>query len=480
MEDIEWKPSRHSDLSLHEQICAYMKGKILNAEWTVGTRLPSQRQMASSFGVNRSTVVAALDELASLGLVAGNTGGGTRVTNSSWGILASAPTDWGSYVRKGVHHPNLSAIQKINHAEFIPGMVRLGTGELAPELLPQADMQELFRRVPEQPLPLGYEEAKGNLFLRQQLARRLDKDGIRTSPDSILIVSGALQALQLIALGLMKRGSTILSENPSYLHSLHVFQSAGMRLQGIPMDRQGLKAALLERYQKQYKGSLLYTIPTFHNPTGIVMPEERRKELLKGCQKAQLPIIEDDVYRDLWLEAPPPPPLKSMDENGDVLYLGSLSKTASPGLRIGWLAGPQAVIERLADIKMQTDYGSSSLSQWAAGEWLASGLYDQHLRKVRHQLRERRDTMLAALEVHMADMADWNVPDGGFYIWLKLRQEVPVKLLFEKALREGILLNPGHLYGQDAQACLRLSYSYATLSDIGKGISRLAALVRTM
>lgn len=481
MNVTDWSPNRHSGVPLHEQISGYIKEKILNGEWTVGTRLPSQRAFAQSLGVNRSTVVTALEELASLGLLTGNTGAGTRVANNSWGMLASAaPTDWNAYVEKGIHRPNLPAIQEINKAEFYPGIIRLGTGELAPELLPEAWMPKLFERMAVRPMGLGYEEPKGSLFLRQKLAERLGRAGVKTSADSILIVSGALQALQLIAMGLMKPGSAILSESLSYLHSLHVFQSAGMKLAGVPMDRDGLKAKVLESYQRQYNASLLYTIPTFHNPTGAVMPQERRSELLQVCRKLQLPVIEDDVYRDLWLDNPPPPPLKSMDHNGDVLYLGSLSKCVSPGLRIGWLAGPEPVIERLADIKMQTDYGCSSLSQWAAGEWFASGMYEEHLEKVRSGLRLRRRLALEALQESFPLLADWEEPRGGFYIWLRLRRAVPMKPLFEKALSAGLLLNPGHLYGTDDSRHLRLSYSYASPDEIREGLKELARLVRGM
>lgn len=454
---------------------------MINGEWPAGTRLPSQRTLAAAFQVNRSTIVTALGELMAMGLIAGHAGGGTRVVHPTWGLLAAnAPTDWNSYVEKGIHRPNLPAVQTINQAEFSPGIIRLGTGELAPDLLPHAQLQRLFQRLAHRPVSLGYEEPKGNLFLRRQLALRLRKEGIHTSEASILIVSGALQALQLIALGLLRQGSVVLTENPSYLNSLHVFQSAGMRLQGIAADEQGLQTELLEDCHRQWKGALLYTIPSFHNPTGAVLPMKRRQQLLQVCQQERLPVIEDDVYRDLWLDEAPPPPLKSLDRRGDVLYLGSLSKTASPGLRIGWLAGPQSVIERLADIKMQTDYGSSSLSQWAAAEWFDSGLYEEHLAYVRAQLRTRRNRALAALQHYFSGLADWQEPKGGFYIWLRLHRPVAMNALFQQALERGILLHPGRLYSPGDSAHLRLSYAYASPEDMERGIRELARLIRLM
>ncbi|MDF2925866.1 MAG: aminotransferase class and family protein [Paenibacillaceae bacterium] len=481
MDHSGWTPNRSSPVPIHVQIGEFIKSRILNGEWTVGTRLPSQRTLAKSFGVNRSTVVAALDELASLGLVAGNTGGGTKVVSTSWSLLAqTAPTDWASYVSKGIHHPNFPAVQEINAAEFIGGVVRLGTGELAPELLPQRHIAALFSRSAQRPVPLGYEEPKGSLHLRKQIAHRLLHQGIMVSADSILITSGGLQALQLIAVGLLKEGSTVLAEKLSYLHSLHVFQSAGMRLEGMPMDQHGLQVPFLAAYKRQYKPAILYTIPTFHNPTGIVMSGQRRDELLNLCEEHRLPLIEDDAYRDLWLDEPPPASLKARDKNGNVLYVGSMSKTTSPGLRIGWIVGSQAVIERLADIKMQTDYGASSLSQWAAGEWLSSGMYDTHLEELRAALRVRRECAITALERHFTGLADWTAPAGGFYIWLKLRQTISMRQLFQKALELGMLINPGYLYGEQENSCLRLSYSYAEPHQLSEAIGRLAELIRHM
>ncbi|MNJ54583.1 HTH-type transcriptional regulator NorG [compost metagenome] len=210
------------------------------------------------------------------------------------------------------------------------------------------------------------------------------------------------------------------------------------------------------------------------------MSEERRNQLMKVTEANGLPVIEDDVYRDLWLDTPPVRPLKAEDTTGNVLYLGSLSKTISPGLRIGWIAGPQPVLERLADIKMQSDYGSSALSQQVAAEWLSSGMYEQHVQYVRQQLRMRRAAMLSSLDRHFTGIASWNVPAGGFYIWLKLHSPLPARALFDRALRQNILINPGHLYDRDANQYIRLSYSFASLEHMEDSLARLAAIIKSI
>ena len=477
----DWKPNKSSPIPLHKQITNYMKEKIANGEWTIGYKLPPQRTLAKVLGVNRSTVVTAYDELIAEGLIEGRRGSGTSVVNNTWNLLATTPPpDWNSYVNVGTHKPNLPTIQEINQAEFTPNIIRLGTGELSPDLIPRLSMKKIFQQLSKRDISYGYEEPKGLLLLREQISNYLRTIGILASPSSILIVSGALQALQLISVGLLHRGSTVLTEKPSYLHSLNVFQSAGMRLAGIPMDQDGIQAKLIQAYKKQHNAALLYTIPTFHNPTGALMSEERRKQLLETCQQLQLPLIEDDVYRELWFDEKPPKPMKAYDKNGLVLYLGSLSKSLSPGLRIGWMVGPEPVVDHLADIKMQTDYGSSSLSQWAAAEWLSSGLYNEHLNKVRTQLKIRRDFTLETLNNYFSDIAVWEKPTGGFYIWLKLLPSLSMRKLFEMALAEGILLNPGNVYDHHAEQYLRISYSYASLPKIEEGLKRLSKMVKTI
>lgn len=476
---IDWQPDRASPEPLHRQIERYLKQKITNGEWGPGMRIPAQRQLADLFDVNRSTIVTAVDELIAQGMLEGHAGGGTRVVSTVWDALTAKPMlNWHDYIESGTQQPNSQIVQVINQAEFQPGIIRLGTGELSPELLPVKRMQEVLAELSSRPLVLGYEEGKGSLSLREALSDRMERIGIIAEPASILIVSGALQALQLISIGLLEPGSSVIVEAPSYLNSLHLFQTAGVQLNGIRMDDEGIVVKELAERRRNSRDSIMYTIPSFHNPTGIVMSESRRSALIALSEQERLPIIEDDVYRDLWLDEPPPLPLKAKDAAGNVLYVGSFSKSVSPGLRIGWVIGPKTVIDRLADIKMQTDYGSSSFSQAIAAEWLTSSLYDEHMRELRAALQERRACMLDLLDVHMTGLAEWRKPSGGFYIWLRLRPDLSAARLFQDALRHGILLNPGSIYDPTMGSYLRLSYAYASLPEFSEGIRQLARLIQ--
>ncbi|MGX2960160.1 aminotransferase-like domain-containing protein [Peribacillus sp. JNUCC 23] len=477
----EWTLNKSSSIPLHQQIYEYIQSKIMNGEWLVGTRVPTQRELANKFQVNRSTIVYALGELIADGLIESKVGKGTIVVNNTWSILATTPPpDWNSYVKSGSYQPNIQIIQEINKAEMNPKIIRLGTGELSPDLLPTEKMQQMFQSCTSKMFSLGYSEPKGSIHLRAIISEYLKAKGIEASPSSILIVSGGLQALQLISLGLLHRGSTIFLETPSYLNSVNVFQSAGMNLFGIPMDHEGLLTESIRRFKRQHNGALLYTIPSFHNPTGVLMSENRRIDVLNVCKNEKLPIIEDDVYGDLWFEHSPPNPLKARDNQGLVLYMGSMSKTVGPGLRIGWIVGPEPVIDRLSDIKMQTDYGSSSLSQFAVAEWLSSGLYDEHIKKIRVELKCRRDFTIDILNTYFKELASWNIPEGGFYIWLSIHKQISIRKLFEKALKEGILLNPGNVYDRNDQQHLRLSYCYASPGQLKKGLIRLSELIQEL
>ncbi len=318
------------------------------------------------------------------------------------------------------------------------------------------------------------------LSLREVLCEYLSSIGVKANPSEVLVVSGALQAIQLIALGVLQRGSTVLIEKPSYLYSLNILKSLDMRRRGIECDKEGLIPEVLYKARPRNHHSVLYTIPNYQNPTGCLMSESRRVETLKICEELNIPILEDDVYRELWLDSPPPPPLKSLETKGQVLYIGSVSKHLSPGLRIGWIVGPKAVIERLSDIKMQVDYGASTLSQIVTEMWFNSPRREEALKAIRDNLRKRRDTALSALNTYMSDLGVWENPRGGFYIWIDLNTQISEEQLFEKAVEAGVLVYPGHVYGTDGGTALRISYSSETDERIIEGIRKLSEVIRAL
>lgn len=478
--EINWVPDKKSNKPAYIQISDYISDRIRRGEWVYGSFLPSQRELAILFNVNRSTVVAALDELKAIGLLETHGKGGTKVAHYQMPLYENLQPDWETYINDGIHISNLNTIQIINKYEFSSNFIRLSSGEASPELFPREKMSFVLNDVSKNLKSLGYEEPKGMPYLREQICNYLKENGINTSPSCILVVSGALQAIQLISLGLLQLGSTVFLEKPSYLYSLNIFQSIGMRRCGIALDSQGIITKDILNQKPKHRQSILYTIPNYHNPTGIVMSEERRRDLLKICGEGKIPIIEDDVYRELWVDKKPPKAIKSLDENGLVLYLGSVSKTLSSGLRIGWLVGPEPVIDRLSDIKMQTDYGSSSLSQLVVGKWMETGLYQEHNNILRNHLSLRLEATLEALQENFKDIAMWDIPSGGYYIWLNFKYPIKMNYLFDEAFKNGILTYPGYLYDSAMNQSLRISYSYAPIKDIRFGIKKLAEISKRL
>ncbi|WP_245629879.1 PLP-dependent aminotransferase family protein [Domibacillus robiginosus] len=439
-----------------DAVADWIKEQIVRGKWAIGTKIPSQRVLAEELSVNRSTVVAALEQLKTAGIIEGVMGKGTIVSSNTWSLLAALPAE-----------------DKVQSLPADTGIIDLSKGELAEDVFPENYLNDVLSRLSGKIHSLGYEDRGGYEPLREAIAGYMTRQGTPVAPSSILIVSGAMQGFGLIASGLLERGSSVLLEEPSYLYSIRTFQSLGMSLKGIEMDSEGVKLDALQRTWTSGQKGALYTIPCFHNPTGILMSETRRKEVLSFCSTNRLPVIEDDIYRDLWLDEPPPPSLKSMDETGNVLYIGSLSKTLSPGLRIGWIAGSDSVIERLADLKMQADYGTSSLSQRVAAEWLGEGLYEYHLEYVRKELKKRRHAASESLHRHLSEIADWAMPTGGFFVWLRLNQPISLRELYTEALNEGILFHPGSIYTEGTSRAIRLSYGYARPEQFEEGIKQM-------
>ncbi|MFD1671100.1 PLP-dependent aminotransferase family protein [Agrilactobacillus yilanensis] len=472
---ITWHPDKDANEPLYQQIINFFQHEITTGNWPVGTKIPPQRKLAALFDVNRSTIVTALDELAAIGSITSTPGANMTVSGNHWSSLLAERINWNQYVKAGQFKPNSHAIQKINQFET-EAVIRLSTGEPAPEQFPQALFQKAFAKLGPKLTSLNYSEPAGILALRQQIARHLTRVGIHADPENILITSGSLQALQLVSVSLFPKNATIYTEAPTYVKSLQVFQSAQTHLSGIPMDPQGM-AYWQMTPPSQDSRAIMYTIPTFNNPTGIVMSQERRQQVLAFAQKHQIPILEDAAYQDVWFDQKPPQPLKALDKTGNVIYFGSISKSLAPGLRIGWTVAAKPVIDRLTDVRMQTDYGASSLSQLVLAEILADPEYEIYQANFRRTLAEKAQTAQAILHRYWDDIATWQVPTGGFYLWVRLDKRINIQKLFNLAAEHNVLFNPGNIYDFQPNQYIRLSFAYESSQRFEKGIQILTELI---
>ncbi|MDK9857495.1 aminotransferase-like domain-containing protein [Staphylococcus equorum] len=453
--------------------------KINDETFERGMKLPSQRKMANYYDVNRSTIIQALDILQSYGVIEGKERSGLYLSDNKWSTYINNNTNWQKYISNSSSKNNQYFIQMINKLEFESNLTRLSTGELSPDLIPNEKFKEILSTSEKDLLNTNYEHPQGSLKLRQAISNHVKKLGIICNEENICITSGALQGLKLIADGLLVPQSKIIIETPSYINSIRTWHNIRADIKHIPIFEIKRNINNIFNATSAYNNSIFYCIPTLHNPTTNSYTIDEKQKLITQCKEAGIPIVEDDVYGDLCFDDERPLPLKSFADNDNILYLNSLSKTVSPGLRIGWIIGKPSVVQHLADLKMQNDYGASSLSQFVATEWLnAPSYHESHLIKLKQELLNKRDVFLHSLDKHLSLLGTWKKPKGSFYIWFKLNKPVDMKILFDEAIKHKILINPGEIYDTKSKNYIRFSYSYIYNNDIDEALKTLSELIQ--
>jgi 2-aminoadipate transaminase len=321
---------------------------------------------------------------------------------------------------------------------------------------------------------------QGYLPLRQFLTAKLKSDaGINCSADDILIVSGSLQALDLVNATLLARGDTVIIERDTYQGSLNRLTRLGVNVVGIPLDRDGMRMdalaeALADLKRRGITPKYIYTIPTVQNPTGTIMPAARRTELLKLAEQYGVPIFEDDCYADLIWDGKRPPALHAMSRSGNVIHIGSFSKSIAPALRVGYIVAPWNVLSRMLALK--TDAGSGALEQMVLAEYCTPH-FNSHVPKLTRGLRAKLDTLMEALSEQFGTSAEFEGPKGGIFLWVKLPDHVDTLKLYQAALAAGVAINPGPEWSTDkayAGSRLRLCFASPTHEQIREGVAVLA------
>jgi GntR family transcriptional regulator, regulator for abcA and norABC len=466
-----WKPDPNSKTPLFRQIAMYFEQEITEGERRPGSQLPTERKLAQDLGVNRSTITAAYAELRATGLIESRQGSGYRVSETMWGVKTKQIPNWKRYAERGVFLPSAPLQYRIRQVLGQPGMINLASGEPNPELYPSELLADTMSKIPVES-SLSYPDPEGLLALRVQLSHYLLENlHISVNEDEILVTAGAQQALHLITQCLLSPGDAVGIEGPSYFYSLPLFQSVGLRILQIPMDKDGLIPTEITELYNRHRIKMVFTNPTLQNPTGVTLSMDRRREVIEICQKLGIPIVEDDPYHDLFFDGRKILPIKAFDNEHTVLYIGSLSKTVAPGLRIGWMIGPKNIIERLSDAKQQMDFGTSTIIQYLASEYLKSEKRDHHLEKVRAELKHRRDMMLSHLK-GLSHLVDYIEPNGSFNIWCRLKKPVSDSDLLEACIQKGVVIRPGGVFGSEP-GCFRLTYANCTSTMFDQGLNRL-------
>lgn len=419
-------------------------------------------------------------ELRSIGIIESRTGSGTRVSTSKWGAMPKHTPNWSRYAEGGSFLPNLPFMRKIREAlTQHPSLIDFASGELAADLAP---IEEITKLMSEHQYTsyLGYDNPQGYIPLRQALVSYLDQHrGIQTTESSILITSGSQQSLYLITQCLLSPGDAVAIEDPSYCYSLPMFQSAGLRLFRLPVDRHGVRPEDIRSLYKKHRIKMVFMNPNYQNPTGTLLDAERRQQLLDLASELGLPIVEDDPFSLTAYEEAPPSPLKSIDSIGSILYIGSFSKIAASGLRIGWMVAPHSIVERLADARQQMDFGLSVIPQQVAAQFLKSAHFEPHLDRLRMQLQFKRDLLIESLQKEIPDLVKFTIPQGGLHLWCKLVPEVHDGKLLEEAIRRGVVFVPGSVYGSDS-GFVRFTFARPKAEEIAPGITKFAEALRAL
>jgi 2-aminoadipate transaminase len=326
--------------------------------------------------------------------------------------------------------------------------------------------------------PLGYRP------LREFLAAKLKRDaGISCAADEILITSGSLQGIELINGLLLARGDTVLVEQVTYFGALNRLNRLGIKSVPIPLDEEGLRmdalaAALEDHKRRGVQPKYIYTIPTVQNPTGTIMGEARRLELLKLSEQYNVPIFEDDCYADLIWDGRRPPAIYALAKRGGVIHIGSFSKSIAPALRVGFIVAPWELLSRMLPLK--TDAGSGALEQMVLGEYCAPH-FATHVPELTRALRAKLVTMMEAFAEQFGTAAEFEDPKGGIYLWVKLPDEVDTLKLAQAAAAAGIAINPGHEWSPDkayGRPRMRLCFGNPSQQTIRDGVAALADVCR--
>ncbi len=473
--------NRHSPKPIYLQIRDRFSTLIKAGMLQPGERLPSVRSLAENIRVNKLTVLEAYSALEAEGLIYVRQRSGYFVSK---GVITSktfestfAPIqdviiqEQGSNSFIEQYTASLQVQLKGDMIDFSSGFPRIPGLE---------DMRRLARRAMTRLADklFQYDFPQGQQMLRHQIAQMLVYQGLEVSPENLIITNGSEQGLSLVIRHYVQPGDWVIVEAPTYHGAIAILENLGARVIGIPMTAEGMNLELLEQYLHNCRPKLIYTISTLHNPTGLTTSQSHRQQLLALAQQYQCPILEDNAYEGLNFE-PVPAPIKALDQDDLVTYIGTFSKTLMPGLRVGYVVVTGQQYQSILQQKLLHDLHVSTASQAIVSEYLASGYYRRHINRLRTQNLESRNFMLQALEHYFPSQASWTVPKGGLFLWVHLPEGLPMQVIYQEALSRKVLVGGGTAFfpGQRGYPAMRLNFSHKH-EDIDKGISELGTLLQ--
>lgn len=466
--------------ALYQKIASAISHQIRTGVWKTGDKLPSLRNLSQEYGVSMNTATQSYFELERNGLILARPQSGYFVSHQPCKLPVPATSR-----PKVAHSPQKEEedlIDKVFLSMNDPKVTRLSLGFPENELLPIAKLNKALIKAM-RTLPgsgTGYEEVQGNAKLRRDIARQAYTWSGELHEDDIVTTAGTMNALAFGLMALTRSGDTIAVESPVYFGILQLARSLGLNVLELPthpvtgIDPEALKKALP-------KIKLCLLISNFNNPLGSCMPDEHKKEVVKMLSEREIPLLEDDLYGDVYFGPGRPKPCKAFDEDGWVLWCGSVSKTLAPGYRVGWIA-PGRFKEAILRQKLIHSVSSTTLMQEVVANFLENGRYEHHLRQLRRTLHHNSLQFIRCLSEHFPDGTKVSRPQGGFMLWLELDKRIDTAQLYEKAIRNQISIAPGRIFTLQSQFrhCMRLSYGQLWTPELEGKLRHLGKIAKSL
>lgn len=470
--------TEHLYLHIADNIEQQIMDKVLN----IGDKLPSVRILSKQHAISISTALQSYYHLEAKGLIESRPQSGYYVrfnpTRFPQKIEKSNPT-------LSTKNKNVEAIISEVYDDLAkPNVLQLSLSVPAPELLPLAklnkSMMQALRELPAS--GTSYEQLAGNELLRRQIARSSMQWGGHLQAEDIVTTAGCMNAVAYCLMALTKRGDTIAVESPVYFGTLRLANSMGLKVLELPTDPDvGVDPDDVRKALQKHDVKACFFVTNFSNPLGYCMPDEQKQVLVKMLSRHGVPLIEDDLYGDLYFGKTRPRSCKSFDEEGNVLWCGSVSKTLAPGYRVGWVA-PGKYLEKIKRLKLYHSITTATPQQAAVGNFLAAGRYEHHLRKMRQTLHSNSLQYIRAINEYFPSGTKVTRPQGGFNLWTELPEGIDTYHIYQEAILYKISISPGSMFTLQERYdnCMRLSYGMQWRPEIDKALKKLGTLVKGM
>jgi DNA-binding transcriptional MocR family regulator len=485
---------RGNGVPLYLQIKDRIVGLIEEGTLRPADRLPATRDLSRDLGVNRNTVVKAYEELEVEGKVRSGVGQGTFVAEFARGVPKPRQAEpaaradfeglWSQSCRIHEGADSNRLLFQVTHLHE-SGVTALSSSLPDKALFPMREFRNCayyaLHKYGADLLDLG--SSQGFVPFLDYLPKYLLRHGLEVRPEDLIVTSGIQQGIDLVARALINPGDTVITEEFTYPWAITVFRAFGADVAGIPMDHSGMKVEVLERVLARRQPKLIYTIPTFHNPTGTTMTLERRRRLLDLAATHKIPILEDHYANDLRLDGAQLLPLAALDRSGWVIGVGSLSKVLFHGLRLGWIITPlEGLRRRIVAFKQASDLQTSYLVQGIILEFVLRGYLEKYLKRRLAQLRSRRDAVRKALQDYLPEPAWWYEVEGGVCYWLNLPPTLRADEVLIETRKKGVVFAPKHLFAVNPSPndALRVGFTDLPEDRARAGIRVIGQVVRKL